>query len=124
MNYRDIILGTTRKGAVLRIISIAALLSILGGLLLRSPVRFSYAASPTNWVTYMGGIARTGYTAAETTINSTTARNLKLHWQARVGGPISSQPMVTNDAIYWGSWDGYEHATDLNGHELWHTFLG
>src|SRR5438876_4442281 len=26
--------------------------------------------------------------------------------------------------IYWGSWDGYEHATDLNGNQVWQTFLG
>src|SRR6266571_4549863 len=124
MDYRRIILGTTHKGAILRIIGIGALLTILGVLLLRSPMRFSYAASPMSWSTYMGSNARTGYNSAETMLNSTTARQLKLHWKVQAGGPISSQAMVTNNAIYWGSWDGYEHATDLNGQELWRTFLG
>jgi polyvinyl alcohol dehydrogenase (cytochrome) len=26
--------------------------------------------------------------------------------------------------IYWGSWDGFEHATDLNGRQIWATNLG
>src|SRR5262249_7004562 len=50
--------------------------------------------------------------------------NLKLHWQYHSGGNISTQPVVVNGVIYWGSWDGYEHATDLNGKQIWQTFLG
>ena len=74
--------------------------------------------------TYMGSNARTGYNGAETVLNAQTIAGLKLHWQFKAGGAINTQPVVVNKVIYWGSWDGYEHATDLNGHQLWQTFLG
>ena len=35
-----------------------------------------------------------------------------------------SQPFVSNDVVYWGSFDGYERATDTSGHLVWQTFLG
>jgi len=32
--------------------------------------------------------------------------------------------VVANGLIYWGSGDGFEHATDLNGHQVWLDNLG
>ncbi len=82
-----------------------------------------------DWITYLENNARTGFNSAETTINQTTAANLKLHWVYQVNASpqtqsISTQPIVTNNIIYWGSWDGQEHATDLKGNLLWSTFIG
>ncbi len=83
------------------------------------------AAAPSgDWLTYMDGNARQGYNAAETVINATSTPHLKLHWTAPAGGSIFSQPVVANGTIYWGSLDGYEHATNLNGVQLWQQFLG
>ncbi len=82
------------------------------------------AASSSDWLTYMDGNARQGYNGAETIINATSAPHLKLHWTAKVGGNVFSQPVVANGTIYWGSLDGYEHATNLNGVQLWQQFLG
>jgi polyvinyl alcohol dehydrogenase (cytochrome) len=31
---------------------------------------------------------------------------------------------VVNGVLYWGAWDGYEYAMDLQGNVLWKTFLG
>jgi outer membrane protein assembly factor BamB len=81
-------------------------------------------ATTGDWPMYLAGPGRSGYNSAETVINKTSAPNLKLHWQYRSLGNISTQPVVVNGVIYWGSWDGYEHATDLNGNQIWQTFLG
>ena len=80
--------------------------------------------TPGDLNTYMGSNARTNYNGSETILNAKTIANLKLHWQVHAAGAINTQPVVVNKVIYWGSWDGYEHATDLNGNQLWQTFLG
>ena len=83
------------------------------------------AAAPSgDWLTYMDSNARQGYNAAETIINATSAPHLKQHWTAPAGGSIFSQPVVANGTSYWGSLDGYEHATNLNGVQVWQQFLG
>ena len=45
--------------------------------------------------------------------------NLKLHWTATGGTGSFAQPIVANNLVYWGDWDGFEHATDLTGHDVW-----
>lgn len=32
--------------------------------------------------------------------------------------------MVAEGMIYWGSWDGYEHASSIDGQTKWSTYLG
>src|SRR5437762_9336132 len=62
-------------------------------------------AQSGDWPMYLAGPGRSGYNSAETVINKTTAPNLVLHWQYHSGGNISTQPVVVNGMIYWGSWD-------------------
>jgi outer membrane protein assembly factor BamB len=82
------------------------------------------ALAPGDWPTYLINEGRSGFNSAETIINPSTAPNLKLHWSYKVGGAISSQPVEDNGLIYWGSWDGYERATHLDGTLAWAIFLG
>ena len=82
------------------------------------------AASSGDWLTYMNSNGRQGFNGVETVINATSAPNLKQHWMDKVGGNIFAQPVVANGMIYWGSLDGYEHATNLNGTQVWQQFLG
>ena len=88
----------------------------------QTPQKAGFAAG--DWPMYLADTGRSGYNSTETAINPTTASNLKLHWQYRSGGNISTQPVVVNGMIYWGSWDGYEHATNLKGIQVWKTNLG
>jgi outer membrane protein assembly factor BamB len=81
-------------------------------------------ANSGTWTTYMGGLGRSGYNMAETVINRTSAPTLKLHWSVKAGGSISAEPVVANNMIYWGSWDGYEHGTNLDGTLVWQMYLG
>ena len=84
----------------------------------------STAIVPGDWSTYLLDNEHTGFNEAETTINPTTAPQLKLHWMYHAKDAISTQPVVAYGMIFWGSWDGLEHGTDLNGHEVWSVNLG
>jgi outer membrane protein assembly factor BamB len=82
------------------------------------------ATTTGDWPTYQLNNARTGYSADETSINATTVPNLRQHWVLSAPGAIFSQPVEANSNIYWGSWDGFEHATQLSGSGTWATYLG
>ena len=82
-----------------------------------------YGASG-DWSTYLNNNGRQGFNGVETIINPSSAPHLKLHWTDAGGGAIFSQPVESNGRIYWGSFDGYEHATNLNGIQVWQQFLG
>jgi outer membrane protein assembly factor BamB len=105
-----------------RWILIGALVLLVAGY--SGPIPTTRAAASGDWPTYVFDNGRSGFNSAETIINPTTAPNLKLHWSYRGGGTISSQPVEANGMIYWGSWDGLEHATHLNGGLAWSTNLG
>jgi len=77
-----------------------------------------------DWTGYLAGGDHSGVNKNETTINTNTASQLKLHWTAPSKDRIFSQPVVSNGLIYWGSGDGLEHATDLHGKEIWTADLG
>ena len=77
-----------------------------------------------NWPMYMNSVGRNGYNAAETIINANSAPHVKQHWVYKEGTLIFSQPVEANGLIYWGSFDSYEHATDLSGHQVWSQKLG
>jgi outer membrane protein assembly factor BamB len=82
------------------------------------------AASPGDWTTYLNDSSHTGYNGFETAINPSTAGSLKQLWSISEGSTISTQPVVADGLIYWGSWDGIEHATHLDGSQAWTANLG
>jgi polyvinyl alcohol dehydrogenase (cytochrome) len=123
------------RAKVRLLLAVVALAALLGTLLVTGAGRVpsTQAASSTGWPTYQFDNTRSGFNASETLINPTSARNLKLRWTATSsgcsgspGGPtdISSQPVVGFQMIFWGSWDGCEHATNLSGQQVWSTFIG
>lgn len=82
-------------------------------------------ASSGDWSMFLGDVARSGYNSTETAITASTASNLKLQWTYQTGGGnISTQPVVVDGNVYWGSWDGNEYATDLNGTLKWLAPIG
>lgn len=84
-----------------------------------------HADQQGSWPTYLGNYAHSGYNASETIINPSSAPNLQLHWSRVLGKKISTQPVEANGMIYWGSWDGIEHASRLtDGSDVWATNLG
>lgn len=103
----------------LMIIGTVALLVVLLG-----ATAASTDAAPTDWPTYLYNNAHSGFNNTEVAINPTTVSHLHLQWTHSAGGGISAQPTVANGLVYWGSWDGYEHATNLNNGFVWATYLG
>ncbi len=107
------------------LLAVTGLVVILAGVFILFPQHLAtYASASGDWPTYMFNANRIGYNGAETVITRTSAPKLKVHWTAPAGGLIYSQPVTAGGIIYWGSFDGYEHATDLSGHELWKKNLG
>lgn len=77
------------------------------------------------WTMFMGNFARTGFAADETSITPDNVHELKQRWEVTGKATISDQATLDGGFLYWGSWDGYEHASDAGtGEQLWRTFLG
>lgn len=117
----------SKMSIVLSIVAIMALLStvVTSNTLQQMHSVYAHTAATTDyWASYAANNRRVGFNFAETTINATTARNLKQKWVHSAGTIISDQAVEANSMIYWGSWDGLEHGTNLNGTEVWTTNLG
>jgi polyvinyl alcohol dehydrogenase (cytochrome) len=83
--------------------------------------------SSSDWTTYLQGNDRTGFATGKSGFNPTSVKRLHLAWQASDAGPnhgVFSQPVVSNGLVYWGSFDGYERATDTSGNLVWKKNLG
>jgi polyvinyl alcohol dehydrogenase (cytochrome) len=104
--------------------TVALLVSLSPGL---AAVPEAEAANAT-WPTYLQNNGRSGFNSLETAINPTTAADLQLNWSAQANGTISTQPIVANNLVYWGAWDGYLRASVASGprtgQQKWSTFLG
>src|SRR5579859_5925127 len=111
--------------------SILIVVLVVTALVIIFPYRLAVLASSGGgaWPTYLIGNTRSGFNPAETVITASSAPHLKLHWSYYVGGSfyvksITTQPVEANGLIYWGSWDGNEHATNLNGTQVWQKGIG
>ena len=92
-----------------------------------SPANASVGSS--NWTSYMNGNnsgfnSSVGFSSSHATITPANASMLRKVWTATSGGPVFAQPIVANETVYWGSFDGYERATSTSGKLVWKTFLG
>jgi outer membrane protein assembly factor BamB len=102
-------------------VAIAAATFVVHGVLNRPPK----LTAGGSWTAYMGGIQRTGFNPAEIKLTPETVTKLKERWVAPGKAPISAGATLARGRLYWGSWDGYEHATDaITGKTLWRTYLG
>ncbi len=106
---------------------IGILLIFAGFLFLQHQPSNRVLATSNDTPTYLGDNARDGFNSNETLLNAQTAPTLQKLWQyptIQGIGPISVEPTLVNGTLYWGSWNGYEHATDLTGKLLWQTKIG
>lgn len=101
---------------------VLSVLLVMGVLALPVP---SAHAQVGDWSTYLGDPGHSGYNGSETIINPSTVQGLIQHWSHSVKAKISTQPIVANGMVYWGSWDGVEHASSVtNGTNIWTANLG
>src|SRR5260370_19381211 len=82
-------------------------------------------AASTEWTMFQGDLGHSGFNGAETIMNATTASQMKVLWTCHVASRISSQVVEANGLLYWGSWDGFEHASNpTTGADVWATNVG
>lgn len=87
-----------------------------------SPVPLTPQIEPGDWPGYL--MENGSYNPDEVRITNATVSALHLMWTAHAQGGVTAQPVVVDNVVYWGSWDGYEHATTIDGSPLWSTYLG
>jgi polyvinyl alcohol dehydrogenase (cytochrome) len=98
---------------------------IAGGVMSALSPQSAVQAASGDWPTFLFNNGRSGFNGSETKINVSTVSNLKVQWTHSQAARISSQPVEANGMIYWGSWDGLEHASSLStGTDLWTKNLG
>jgi polyvinyl alcohol dehydrogenase (cytochrome) len=73
--------------------------------------------------TYHADNARTGY-STDTAITTANATRLTQQWSVKQTAAISVQAIVTDGVVYWGDWNGIEHATTTAGKQLWSVSIG
>jgi len=101
--------------------ALAALVILTGGV--TSGCSSSADSSGGPLATYHGDSARTGFTA-HSSITPANAGSLVQAWGVGGSATISAQPIVAGNSVYWGDWNGFEHATSTEGKSLWSTSLG
>jgi len=78
-----------------------------------------------DWTTYGYDNGRDNFNTAETIITPSAALQLKQKWGHTGANGISDQIAAVGGTVYWGSWDGYVHATSAsNGAHVWSKFIG
>lgn len=71
-----------------------------------------------DWPKYEHDNSGSGFTTDPgITAQNATTLALRPAWPVRsaTGTRVTTQPIVSGGVVYWGSWDGVEHATPVNG---------
>jgi len=85
--------------------------------------RFTYV-DDADALTYRGGVDRSGYDASETRLSVADAATLTTKWADAGAAGSFAQPLVAGGLVYWSDWNGMEHATNLQGQDVWKTDVG
>src|SRR6516162_3071513 len=99
-----------------RLLAVAGMVAVVAG----APLSGAGAQTSGDWPSYLNNGARTGFNSAETVVTPATSPRLHQLWADTAGGSISAEPIQVNGVVYYGSWDGLEHAVDAaTGTQLW-----
>ena len=83
------------------------------------------AAQPTDWPMYLHDISRTSDNQADSAISPFTAPHLAKVWSYKTGGISAASPVVADNFVFIGSWDGYMYSLRAGtGQMQWRTYLG
>lgn len=90
-----------------------------------TPMQVHALGGSNSWTMFQGDLGHSGFNGAETTLNANTVSRMTLQWTRKAGGGISSQVVEANGMLYWGSWDGLEHASNpADGTDYWAVPVG
>ena len=95
----------------------------------RSQTKKSNAAPLTpdhqNWPMFGRDVSGSHYNPDESAITPNNVAQLKTKWTFQTEGDVSSQPIVAEGAVYFGSWDAKEYAIDAKtGKKIWEYDCG
>jgi outer membrane protein assembly factor BamB len=93
----------------------------------QAPRSAEYSGIPpaVSWPTYLFDPERNGANLAERTIAPTNVSQLEELWTLPSNGSDFSAPIVVNNTLYYGSWNGYEYAVNTStGYVDWGIYLG
>ena len=77
------------------------------------------------WPTYLYNPQRTGANEEERTIAPSNVSQLQQVWTLPANGSDFSAPIVVNNTLYYGSWNGFEYAVNVaRGSVDWSSYLG
>lgn len=78
------------------------------------------AAKAVAWEAFGRDVMGSHHNPDETILTPANVGQLKPKWTFTTEGDVSSQPLLINGVLYFGSWDGNEYAVDAKtGAKLW-----
>src|SRR5690348_15380345 len=118
-------MSRTRRRMMLITLALLCIPSVVVYALISQRTFSTHAVANGDWTMFQGDLGHSGFNKTETLLNTQTAPQLKLQWTHHAGGSISSQVVEANGLLYWGSWDGLEHASNpANGTDVWTSNVG
>jgi len=99
--------------------------AIVAAMLVTAAPSLAASGSSSSWPRYLHDDSGSGFTA-DGGISAAGVTRLKPApgWPVKLGGSITTQPIVANGLVYAGAWDGYEYALRRDGSLQWKTYLG
>jgi len=89
------------------------------------PSELTSSPAPGPWPTYLYNVERTAANTEERTIASSNVSDLREVWTLATNASDFSAPIVVNQTVYFGSWNGYEYAVNASDGEVeWSQYLG
>src|SRR5581483_1671541 len=77
------------------------------------------------WSVFGRDVSGSHYNPDESILTPSTVANLKVKWIFEAQDDVSSQPIIVNGVVYFGSWDGREYAVDAKtGKKIWEYDCG
>jgi polyvinyl alcohol dehydrogenase (cytochrome) len=111
------------QSAIRSLAALALLISTLTGF--SRSVQQASKSSSANWPMFGRDIVGTHYNPDEKILTPENISRLKPKWIFETGGDVSSQPIVVDGIVYFGSWDGKEYAVDARtGKKVWEYDCG
>ena len=103
----------------------ALVLGVAASVLTGANAGATAGASGADWPRYLHDDNGSGFASGSGITLANVARLAPVAgWPVRLGGPVTTQPIVANGLIYVGAWDGYEYALRADGSVLWKSYLG
>jgi polyvinyl alcohol dehydrogenase (cytochrome) len=80
----------------------------------------SASSAANDWTVFGRDVMGSHHNPDESKLTPQTVANLKTKWVFQTEGDVSSQPILVNGVVYFGSWDGHEYAVDAKtGQKIW-----